>query len=84
MLVANAIPEGLEINLVAYFINDEGVEITITLGAIDKMPNLTADLGANDLLDSVKADLGKGWRYMTREEIADYKRREDEGDANDR
>lgn len=75
-------PEGVEIGLSFYFTSEEtGLEV---VGNMSGLPALTSFDGQADAAKLAEHfglnSFADDWRLMTRAEIADYKRREREGE----
>lgn len=74
-------PEGVTVTLNYYLVSAEGVEAKLGEGELQSLPALGPSLDVNALYQHFDLDkMGSGWRVMTREEIADYWRRDIEGD----
>lgn len=78
-----ALPEGVEVDLKIYLTGIvEGVatDMVIRLGGMPSFSDsCTEPVDVETLVKTRELDgLGHGWRVMTREEIADYKRRDAE------
>ncbi|AWV18803.1 hypothetical protein A3862_27375 [Methylobacterium sp. XJLW] len=67
--------------------DETGLEVKVGIGGLPLLPAFTAQPEAVKLLRSLSVDvaplegLASDWRFMTRAEISDYKRREREGDS---
>lgn len=83
MGVDERLPEGCECGLAFFVTSDEtGLEVKARIDGLPIFPAFTAEPDAVKLLKALSVDvaplegLASDWRFMTRAEIADYKRRE--------
>jgi len=75
-------PEGVEIDLAFYLTSDAtGLEMVARIGGLPALTTFDGKTDANALAEKLSIQsLANDWRLMSRAEIADYKRREREGD----
>jgi len=76
-------PEGVELDLKVYLIGNvtgQETEIVLTVGGLPAFSDsVNESLELDHIVKSYKLDeLGDSWRVMTRAEIADYRKRQDE------
>lgn len=76
-----AMPEGVEAGLKIFLvgmIEDVETEIVLTVGGFRSFSDsVVSQVNVEALTKTYELDkLGTGWRVMTRDEIADYKKRE--------
>lgn len=77
-----AFPDGVTITLNYYLVSAEGVEARFSVGELLGLPALGPSLDIPALHKHFNLEnMGTDWRVMTREEIADYRRRDIEGDV---
>ncbi len=85
---ANAIiaPEGMEFDIRAYLIADDGTEIDVRLGGLPFVVPFEGDRDPAKIITILAPSLlpDRTWRFMTRAEMAAYKRGEDDGDEEGR
>jgi hypothetical protein len=74
-------PDGVTVSLHYYLISAEEIEVRLSVGELPVLPQMSPQLDIKTLPQMVDLEkVGTGWRVMTREEIADYRRRDIEGD----
>jgi hypothetical protein len=76
-------PDGVEINLIMYvtgIVQEEETDITIIISDLTAFSDdIKSSIDLQHIIKSHNLDtLGTDWRVMTREEIADYKKKERE------
>lgn len=83
-MTVQKLPEGVTIDLNFYLASSEGLEVRVHLNGLGCLPIMeeAVDVGRIARTMPIFAT-GTGWRMMTRDEIADYRRREEEGDDED-
>lgn len=75
-------PEGIEIDILVYLTSDEtGIDVVGRIGGMTALPEFTGNASPDGLVKALGPHtLANDWRLMSREEIANYKRREREGE----
>lgn len=74
-------PEGVTLTLNVYLMSEEELEAKVELSELHQLTGPMNAINVEGLVESLKLDAGgSGWRVMTRAEIADYRRREIEGE----